>query len=59
MLSPVLCSVELLDKLKDSGVGCYMGCEFVGFVCYADHLIVIVSSFTICSSNPVLHKYMV
>ena len=40
VLSPVLFSVyidELLHKLKDSrpGVGCYMGCEFAGVVCYA------------------------
>ena len=29
---------ELLHKLKDSGVGCYMGCGFAGVVCYADDL---------------------
>ena len=28
----------LLCKLKDSGVGCHFGCEFVGSVCYADDL---------------------
>ena len=28
----------LLCKLKDSGVECHFGCEFVGSVCYADDL---------------------
>ena len=28
----------LLCKLKDSGIGCHFGCEFVGSVCYADDL---------------------
>ena len=44
VLSPVLFSVyndELLHKLKDSGVGCYMGCEFAG---YADDLALLVPS---------------
>ena len=35
---------ELLLKLKDSGVGCYMGCEFAGCVCYADDLALLAPS---------------
>ena len=47
VLSPVLFSVyndELLHKLKDSGVGCYMGCEFGGCVCYAGDLALLAPS---------------
>ena len=50
VLSPVLFSVYnnmdelLLNKLKDSGVGCYMGCEFAGCVCYADDLALLAPS---------------
>ena len=47
VLSPVLFSVyidELLHKLKDSGVGYYMGCEFAGGVCYADDLALLAPS---------------
>ena len=35
---------ELLHKLKDSGVGCYMGCEFAGVVCYTDDLALLAPS---------------
>ena len=34
----------LLCKLKDSGVGCHLGCEFVGSVCYADDLALLAPS---------------
>ena len=47
VLSPVLFSVYvdgLLCKLRDSGVGCHLGCEFVGCVCYADDLALLVPS---------------
>ena len=47
VLSPVLFSVYvngLLCKLKDSGVGCHLGCEFVGSVCYADDLALLAPS---------------
>ena len=47
VLSPVLFSVymdELLHKLKVSGVGCYMGCELAGCVCYADDLALLAPS---------------
>ena len=35
---------ELLHKLKVSGVGCYMGCELAGCVCYADDLALLAPS---------------
>ena len=44
VLSPVLFSVYmdgLLYKLKESGVGCYWGCPFVGGLCYADDLVLL------------------
>ena len=47
VLSPVLFSVYvdgLLCKLRDSGVGCHLGCEFVGSVCYADDLALLAPS---------------
>ena len=47
VLSPVLFSVYvngLLCKLKDSGIGCHLGCEFVGSVCYADELALLAPS---------------
>ena len=40
-----LCIIdESLHKLKDSGVGCYMGCEFAGVVCHADDLALLAPS---------------
>ena len=47
VLSPVLFSVYingLLCKLKERGVGCHFGCEFVGSVCYADDLALLAPS---------------
>ena len=47
VLSPVLFSVYvdgLLCKLRDSGVGRHLGCEFVGSVCYADDLALLAPS---------------
>ena len=47
VLSPVLFSVYingLLRNLEDSGVGCHLGCEFVGNVCYADDLALLAPS---------------
>ena len=47
VLSPVLFSVYvdgLLCKLRDSGVGCHLGCKFVGCVCYADDLALLAPS---------------
>ena len=41
VLSPVLFAIymdELLDRLAKSGVGCHIGNEFIGGVCYADDL---------------------
>ena len=34
----------LLYKLKESGVGCYWGCRFVGGLCYADDLVLLAPS---------------
>ena len=41
MLSPVLFSVELLEKLSNSGVGCHWGGAFVGALCYADDIVLL------------------
>ena len=59
VLSPVLFSVnmdELLLKLKDSGVGCYMGCDFAGCVCYVDDLALLAPSPS--ALRIMLHIYM-
>ena len=39
VLSPVMFSVELLEKLSNSGVGCHWGGAFVGALCYADDIV--------------------
>ena len=47
VLSPVLFSVYingLLCTLQESGVGCHLGCDFVGGVCYADDIALLAPS---------------
>ena len=47
VLSPVLFSVYingLLCTLQESGVGCHLGCYFVGGVCYADDIALLAPS---------------
>ena len=42
--SPVLFSDGLLCTLQESVVGCHLGCDFVGGVCYADDLALLAPS---------------
>ena len=47
VLSPVLFSAYingLLCTLQESGVGCHLGCDFVGGVCYADDIALLAPS---------------
>ena len=47
VLSPVLFSVYingLLCTLQESRVGCHLGCDFVGGVCYADDIALLAPS---------------
>ena len=47
VLSPLLFSVyidELLEKLKASGIGCYIGYQYVGALGYADDIILLCPS---------------
>ena len=47
LLSPVLFAIyvdDLLLELEHCGVGCYCGCDFVGAVCYANDLALLVPS---------------
>ena len=47
ILSPVLFTVYinvLLTRLKDSGVGCYIGTEYFGTLCYADDIALLTPS---------------
>ena len=47
MLSPTLftCYIDgLLDRLKSSGIGCFVGPEYVGGISYADDLIILAPS---------------
>ena len=47
VLSPVLFAVYLdglLQKLSETGVGCYRGTHFVGAVCYADDIALLAPS---------------
>ena len=49
VLSPILFAIymdELLDRLAKSGVGCFIGDEFVGGVCYADDLTLLAPTFS-------------
>ena len=49
MLSPLLFSVyidDLLEKLKNKGIGCHIGHHFVGVLGYADDLILLCPSVT-------------
>jgi hypothetical protein len=49
VLSPILFAVYvdgLLQKLENSGVGCYVGYKFVGAIAYADDLILLAPTVT-------------
>ena len=44
VLSPLLFSIyvnELIQKLRDSGMGCWVGAKFMGIFAYADDLIIL------------------
>ena len=59
VLSPVLFTIYmdvLLQRLKDSGVGCYIGHAFAGAFAYADDIILLAPSRS--SMNVLPHQYM-
>ena len=44
VLSPLLFSIyvnELIQKLRESGMGCWVGSSFMGIIAYADDLIIL------------------
>ena len=44
VLSPILYGIYndlLLTMLKESGIGCYVGCTFVGALAYADDVVLL------------------
>ena len=44
VLSPLIFSIyvnELIQRLRDSGMGCYVGGDFIGIFAYADDLIIL------------------
>ena len=68
VLSPVLFCIymdELLGRLRESGVGCYLGQTFVGALGYADDLTLLAPSIlavlkliTVCDVKNLLYNFM-
>ena len=51
VLSPILYGIHnalLLTMLKESGIGCYVGCTFVGALAYADDVVLLCPTIKDC-----------